>query len=111
MSSSFSGREAWFSRVKWNAQGQLHRELPMPSAPGPQPKRTGDIQPLIAMHMLSTNTAPQSRSSQTVHFVDKNLPERWSARVLIGGYPKSYPRDGLPKIEGARRGGGPVPNA
>jgi Uncharacterised nucleotidyltransferase len=64
MSSSFSGREAWFPKVKWNAQGQLHRELPTPSAPGPRPKRTGDIQPLIAMHMLSTNTAPQSRSSE-----------------------------------------------
>jgi len=63
MSSSFSGSEAWFSKVKWNAQGQLHRELPTPSAPA-RPKRTGDIQPLIAMHMLSTNTAPQSRSSE-----------------------------------------------
>ena len=31
---------------------------------GPQPGRTGDVQPLIAMHMLSTNTAPQSRSSE-----------------------------------------------
>jgi hypothetical protein len=31
---------------------------------GPQPGRSGDVQPLIAMHMLSTNTAPQSRSSE-----------------------------------------------
>lgn len=64
MSSSFSGREAWFPKVKWNAEGQLHRELSTPPAPGPRPKRTGDIQPLIAMQMLSTNTAPQSRSSE-----------------------------------------------
>lgn len=64
MSSSLSGREAWFPKVKWNAEGQLRRELPRPSAPGPQPGRTGDVQPLIAMHMLSTNTTPQSRSSE-----------------------------------------------
>jgi hypothetical protein len=64
MSSSFSGREAWFPKVKWNAEGQSHRELPTPSAAGRQPGRSGDVQPLIAMHMLSTNTAPESRSNE-----------------------------------------------
>ena len=64
MSSSFSGHEARFPKAKWNAERQLKRGLPAPSTRGRQPGRTGDVQRLIAMQMLSNNTAPQSRSRE-----------------------------------------------
>jgi len=64
MRSSFSGHEARLPKVKWNAEGQLKRELTALSAPGPQPERTGDVQPLIAMHRFTNNTASQSRSRE-----------------------------------------------